>query len=197
MKSELTRELSKVKDFENPRISLEQYITPSWLAADLLHTAKMQGDLDGKIIDLGTGTGMFAIGAALLGAEVTAVEKDPDALEIAEENAEKLGVKEEINFVEKDVGETNGGYDAVFMNPPFSQHSEEGLKFWEKASEIADKVYSVSPSTGREGIKSFIASSSHRVVELEEFEIELPATYGFHTQESRKTSVDLIITEAR
>jgi putative methylase len=195
MKTELKKFLSKVEDFEDPRISLEQYVTPPALAADLIHSAEMQGDLDGKIIDLGTGTGIFAIGAALLGAEVTAVEKDGEALEIAKKNAEKIGVADRIDFVEKDVREVKGDFDTVLMNPPFSQHSDEGMDFWAKATAIGEKVYAVSPSTGREGIKSFIASSSHRVVELEEFKINLPATYGFHTQENRETSVDLIITE--
>ena len=197
MKSELKRKLSQVKDFENPRISLEQYVTPPALAADLIFTAYMNQDLEGEVLDLGTGTGIFAIGVALLGGKVTAVEKDPDALEIAKENAEELGVSENIDFVEKDVREVKGEYQAVLMNPPFSQHSDEGLEFWAKATALGEKVYSVSPSTGREGIKSFIASSNHRVVELEEFKIDLPATYGFHTQESRETSVDLIITEVK
>ncbi len=194
MKTELKKKLSKVKDFENPRISLEQYQTPPALATDLLHAAEMQGDLE-EVIDLGTGTGIFAIGAALAGTEVTAVEKDSKALKTAKENAEKLGVAEKIEFIQKDVREVSGSWKTVFMNPPFSQHSEEGSRFWVKATAIGEKVYSVSPSTGREGIKSLIKSSNHRVVELEEFKINLPATYGFHTQENRETSVDLIITE--
>lgn len=196
MKTDLKRKLSQVRDFEDPRISLEQYVTPPALAADLVFTAYMNQDLEGKVLDLGTGTGIFAIGAALTGAEVTAVEKDADALEIAKENAEEIGVSGKIEFVEKDVREVTGDFDTVLMNPPFSQHSEEGLKFWAKATELADKVYAVSPGTGREGIKSFIESSRHRVAELETFTVELPATYGFHTQEGRDTKVDLIITEA-
>jgi putative methylase len=195
MKTELKKFLSKVKDFEEPKISLEQYLTPPALAADLVHSAEMQGDLDGKIIDLGTGTGIFAIGVALLGSEITAVEKDREALDIARRNAERIGVADKIDFVKKDVREVSGEYKTVLMNPPFSQHSDEGLEFWKKATEIGDKVYAVSPSTGREGIKSFIASYDHRVVELEEFKINLPATFGFHTQKNRETSVDLIITE--
>ena len=196
MKSDLKRKLSQVKDFENPRISLEQYVTPPALAADLVFTAYMNQDLEREVLDLGTGTGIFAIGAALTGAEVEGVEKDAEALEIARKNAEDIGVADKIDFVEKDVREVTGSFDTVLMNPPFSQHSEEGLKFWAKAVSLADKVYAVSPSTGREGIKSFIASSNHRVVELEDFKVDLPATYGFHTQESRETSIDLIITEA-
>lgn len=195
MKTELKKKLSQVKGFENPRISLEQYVTPPALAADLLHAAEMQGDLE-EVIDLGTGTGIFAIGAAILEADVTAVEKDEEALKLAKKNAEELGVEEEIEFVNKDIREVTGQWETVFMNPPFSQHTDLGMDFWAKATAVGEKVYAVSPATGREGIKSFIDSSNHRIVELENFTVDLPATYGFHTQESRETSIDLIITEA-
>ena len=195
MKSKLKEYMSKVEGFENPKISMEQYVTPPDLAADLVFTAYMQNDLEGKTVDLGTGTGILAIGVALLGEKVKAVEKDEEALNIAKENAEKLGVSELIDFVHKDVENFSEACDTVLMNPPFSQHTEEGLKFWSKACEISERVYSISPSTGREGIKSFINSSNHRVIDQSEFRIDLPATYGFHTEESRETLVDLIITE--
>lgn len=195
MKSELRRKLSTLKGFSNPKISLEQYVTPPDLASDLVFTAYMQGDLEGEVVDLGTGTGILAIGVALTGSDVKAVEKDEDALEIAKNNAKSVGVFEKINFIQEDAEEFSGSFDTVLMNPPFSQHSEEGLKFWDKACSISNRVYSISPATGREGIKSFIKSSNHRVIEQSEFRIDLPATYGFHTEESRETLVDLIITE--
>ena len=196
MKAQLKRKLSQVEDFDDPKISMEQYVTPAHLATDLVFTAYMQEDLEGEVVDLGTGTGMLAVGAALLGAEVTAVEKDEEALKVAKENAEKLGVSEKIDFVLSDVREFREACDTVLMNPPFSQHSEEGLEFWESATTVGRKVYGISPASSREGIKSFIESSNHRVVEQLEFRIDLPATYGFHTQESRETLVDIIITEA-
>ena len=90
MKNELRRILSQIKDFEDPKIKLEQYITPPALAADLIYTAYMQQDIIGKkVVDLGGGTGILAIGAAKIGGEVTAVEKDADAVKLARENAEK------------------------------------------------------------------------------------------------------------
>ncbi|WP_414838148.1 METTL5 family protein [Candidatus Nanosalina sp. VS9-1] len=197
MKAQLKRKLSQVEDFEDPKISMEQYVTPPHLAADLVFTAHMQGDLEGKVVDLGTGTGILAIGAALMGSKVIAVEKDEEALKIARENAKNLGVSEEIEFVHSGVEEFSEACNTVLMNPPFSQHSEEGLKFWEAATMISEKVYGISPESSREGIKSFIESSRHRVVEQLEYQIDLPATYGFHTKESRETLVDLIITEKR
>ena len=194
MKNDLKRVLSKVSDFEDPRIKLEQYITPPALAADLVFTAYMQGDIEGrKIADLGTGTGILGVGASKLDGEVTAVEKDDSALESAEENAESLNAK--IDFVSSDVKDFEGVFDTVVMNPPFSVHSDIGLSFWEKALEISENVYGISPRGARDDIKSLVRSSNHRIVGVQEYDIGLPPSYGFHTEESRETPVDLIITE--
>jgi len=196
MKSDLKRVLSKVSDFEDPRIKLEQYITPPALAADLVFTAYMQGDIEDKeVVDLGTGTGILGIGAAKLDGEVTAVEKDENALEAAKENAETLNA--EISFVESDVEDFDIEVDTVLMNPPFSVHSDIGLSFWEKALELGDSVYGISPRGARDSIKSLVRSSNHRIVGVQEYDIGLPPSYGFHTEESRETPVDLIITEEK
>ncbi|MFB6193108.1 MAG: METTL5 family protein [Candidatus Nanohaloarchaea archaeon] len=193
MKTELKKQLSKISDFENPRISLEQYRTPPALAADLLHTAYMQEDIEGlKVADLGAGTGMLSLGAALLGAEVLAVEKEDEAVRILEENAKDLGL--EVEIVQEDIEEFDQDVDTVLMNPPFSQHSDIGLKFWEKALEHGDAVYGISPRGLRERIKDFVGNSSHEVLAVEEFSISLPPSYGFHTEESHETEIDLIIT---
>ncbi|WEL23186.1 METTL5 family protein [Candidatus Nanohalovita haloferacivicina] len=196
MKTELKKELSKISDFENPRISLEQYRTPPALAADLLHTAYMQGDIEGqKVADLGAGTGMLSIGAALLGAEVTAVEKEDDAVRLLHENLEKMNI--DIEVIQQDIEDFELDVDTVLMNPPFSHHSDIGLKFWEKALEHSNAVYGISPRGMRERIKDFAGKSSHEVLAVEEFSISLPPSYGFHTEESHETEIDLIITRRK
>ena len=196
MKSELRKILSKVSDFEDPRIKLEQYITPPALAADLVYTAYMQGDIEGKrVVDLGTGTGILGIGAAKIGGEVTAVEKDKVALKSARENAEELNA--EIEFIEKDIENFNEKTNTVIMNPPFSVHLEIELSFWVKAIELGDAVYGISPRGARDSIKSLVRSSNHKLEGLQEYDIVLPASYGFHTEEGRETPVDLIITRRK
>lgn len=198
MKTEIAIELSKLEGFENPKISLEQYMTPPELAADILHNAYMQGDLEGKeILDLGTGTGIFAVGAALLDANVTAVEKDKDALDIARKNAESADVSNLIEFIESDISEIGGEYDTALMNPPFSVHSDEGMKFLEKALNSADKVYSVIYGGKKDSIKKFVRESSHKLLTWEDYEISLPATYGFHTEESQEIEVGVLITSKK
>jgi len=195
MKNHLRQKLTKVEDFDNPKVSLEQYITPPGLAADLIFFAYMNQDLGGKIVDLGTGTGMLAVGVALTGSKVEAVDKDEKALSTARKNAEEIGVSDKINFKQKEVSKVSEEFNTVLMNPPFSQHSNEGISFWATATSVSARVYSVSPTSNRGGIKKFLQNTNHRVVDLEKFEIELPSTYGFHTKEGHKTEVDLILTE--
>jgi putative methylase len=196
VKTELKKKLSRVEEFEEPRISLEQYITPAALAADTVHTAYMQQDIEGlTVADLGAGTGILAIGAALAGAEkVKAYDTDEKALEQAKDNAEKLGVKEFIDFEAYDIEEVEKEADTVLMNPPFSVHSGVGLSFWGKACDISGKVYGISPRGAREPIKDFVGNSNHEILGVEAYSIGLPPSYGFHTEESRETHIDLIIT---
>ncbi|PSG98990.1 MAG: hypothetical protein BRC29_02570 [Nanohaloarchaea archaeon SW_7_43_1] len=197
-KSKIAIELSKLKGFRNPKISLEQYMTPPELAADILHNAYMQDDVEGKeVLDLGTGTGILAIGAALLGADVTAVEKDEEALEIAKENAGKAEVKEFIDFQKRDISEIREKHDTVLMNPPFSVHSDEGMTFLEKAFFSGRKVYSVIYNGKDRSIKDFIEESPHELLNWENYEISLPATYGFHIEESKDVKVGVFITSEK
>lgn len=64
-------ELEDFGTFENPKIELEQYTTSSHIAACILHTAQfVYDDIENKTIaDLGCGSGILCIGAALLDAK--------------------------------------------------------------------------------------------------------------------------------
>ena len=54
-----------------------------------------------KVIDVGTGSGILAIGAALLGAsEVLAIDIDPDAVKVARENIRHNGLEGKIRAVQ-------------------------------------------------------------------------------------------------
>jgi putative methylase len=105
---------------------------------------------------------------------------------------EKLDVY--IEFVESDVCDFEEEADTVVMNPPFSVHSDTGLEFVGKAVELADDVYMIANRGSREAIKDFVRNSSHEIKAVQEYTIALPATYGFHTEGSRETPVDFIIT---
>lgn len=64
------------------------------LLEDALHGAE-------RVIDVGTGSGILAIGAALLGAkEVTAIDIDPMAVKVARENIEHNGLQDKVTALE-------------------------------------------------------------------------------------------------
>ena len=92
-KRDLEMRLQSVRGFEDPDPALEQYMTPAVIASDILFTAYSNGDIAGmKVLDLGCGTGMFSIGAWMLGAGmVVGYDVSENALKVAGENAEALG----------------------------------------------------------------------------------------------------------
>ncbi len=56
-----------------------------------------------RVLDLGSGSGILTIAAALLGARVaTGVETDPDAIPVATRNADRNRVTDRVAFVEGD-----------------------------------------------------------------------------------------------
>lgn len=195
MKSDLSIELSKLEGFREPKISLEQYMTPPELAADIIHSAYMNGDIEGKnVLDLGTGTGILGIGAALAGAKkVLALEKDKDAIKIAEENIDSSNMKEVIELLHADIEDFNKDFDTVVMNPPFSTHSDTGTIFVSKALKSADSVYAIGHPGLEEEFRRESRKTGHEVHASEEYTISLPATYGFHTQDSRETEVRVVV----
>ncbi|MFB6209518.1 MAG: METTL5 family protein [Candidatus Nanohaloarchaea archaeon] len=195
MKSKLVKLLSGLEDFQDPKASLEQYMTPPELAADILHSAEMQEDVGAgkKVVDLGSGTGIFAIGAALLGSEVVAVEKDEEALETAEKNAGKLEVRDRIEFRHEEVAELKGDFDTCLMNPPFSVHSEEEIKFFEKALEVSSVIYSIVYEERLSEVRDRVERSDFSIVEQQSYSIELPPTHGFHTEEAHEAELCVIV----
>jgi len=53
-KSRIAIELSKIKGYVNPKIKLEQYVTDSEFAAEILWNAYLDGNIENKsIADLG------------------------------------------------------------------------------------------------------------------------------------------------
>ncbi|MDQ7006849.1 MAG: 50S ribosomal protein L11 methyltransferase [Acidobacteriota bacterium] len=76
-------------------------------------------DLDGcRVLDLGTGSAVLAIAAALRGAEVLALDNDPSVLEVAEENVALNGVAERVRVVAGSWGRADGEgpFDLVVAN---------------------------------------------------------------------------------
>ena len=84
---------------------------------------------NGRIIDVGTGSGCIAIAVAkeLPSAEIHATDVSPDALEIAEANAARHQLDQRVHFHDTDLldGVEPGSFDIVVSNPPYVGESEE------------------------------------------------------------------------
>jgi release factor glutamine methyltransferase len=77
-----------------------------------------------RVLDLGTGTGAIALALAdeHPGARVTAVDRSPDAVELARENAERLGLDVDVRAGGFEVA--GEGWDLVVSNPPYVRPEE-------------------------------------------------------------------------
>ncbi len=191
-KKDLEMTLQKVKPFQDPKADLEQYVTPATIAADLLFSAYVQGDIvDRKVLDLGCGTGMLAIGAWLLGAkEVVGVDIDAKALLVAEENAHALHA--EVGFVHMNVQEFQGKVDTVVMNPPFgAQRRNADRPFLEKALESASVIYSLHLAETQEFVESLIRSNRATGEVQKRYKFEIPHTFAFHKKAKKDVEVIL------
>jgi len=85
------------------------------MCLELVERLTRQGD---KVLDIGTGTGILAIAAALMGAEgVLAIDMDPVAVRVARENARVNGVDSVVSVREGDLlSEVPAKYDLIVAN---------------------------------------------------------------------------------
>jgi release factor glutamine methyltransferase len=99
-----------------------------------------------EILDVGTGSGAIAL--ALLdehpGARVTAIDTSEGALEVAAENARRLGLKPRLVLHDLEDGLPGGPYDLVVANPPYVTPEElDGLapevRDWEPRAALLDR----------------------------------------------------------
>ncbi|NBV79401.1 MAG: peptide chain release factor N(5)-glutamine methyltransferase, partial [Verrucomicrobia bacterium] len=80
-----------------------------------------------RVLDLGTGSGAIALALA---AErpawvVEAVDRSPEALALARENAERCGLSARVAFAESDwFGAVTDAYDLIVSNPPYLTDAE-------------------------------------------------------------------------
>ena len=181
--------LSMLRKTANRNAALEQYQTPPDVAARLLYRALSDGCLEGKVVaDLGSGNGIFAVGAALLGAsKVYGIESDPSAVEVARENS--LGVAGDIEFVNCDVSEFHAMVDTVIMNPPFgSQRRNADVPFIDKALEISKDFYILLNYKAGDFLERIIEKKGE-VAWDENVEIPLGHSYDFHRKEIKMIGV--------
>ena len=106
----------------------------------------LEGIDEPRVLDLGTGSGAIALAIAdeHSAARVTGVDRSPDALALARENAERLGLSVELREGGAEVAEE--GWDLVVSNPPYV---------------AADDLESLQPEVRREPVEALVDEGLH------------------------------------
>jgi len=193
-KKRLEMKLQELKSYSS-KAELEQYNTPADIAADVLCLAYSLGDIQGKkVVELGCGNGIFAIGAKLLGAKkVVGVDLDSNALDVAEENIKRIGI--EVEFINSNVSDFFERCDTVVQNPPFGAqkaHKHADMLFIRKAFEIAHVVYSLHLLKTREFVTKNIGLCKAKVALTKSYKLPIAHTYPFHKKEIKSFDVIMV-----
>lgn len=183
-KKHLEMILENVPKHPNPKVDLEQYSTPATIAADLVWNAYGLGDIDGmSVLDIGCGTGIFAIASSLMGARYSlGVDIDDESIALAK--ITQNGISDEhdidvanINFIVGDINSFNSindllnnssninpddnsiplnKFDTLIQNPPFGSQ--------EKGSRHADRKFMEFAVGSAEVIYSFHMKNTEEFV---------------------------------
>ena len=191
-KRQLEIRLAKLKILEKPSLRLEQYPVSPKTASELLYMAGFEhDDLRGRIIDLGTGTGRLAIGAALMGSgQVVGVDVDPKVLKMARENSRTAGVG--VEWIQSAIDRFEGSYDTVIMNPPYgSRIAHADIAFLDKAFKLAPVTYTIHKSSTRDFLTAYVKRSERKIDQIRSMKMGVPRLFTFHTRKSKDVEVDL------
>ena len=120
-----------------------------------------------NIVDVGTGSGVIALSLAskFPEAQIVAVDVSEEALSLARENAERLGLSERVQFLQSDLLEAvDGKFDLIVANLPYIAaqdrhtlsrevlHDPEGALFaGEHGVELLRKLIEQAPARFRPG----------------------------------------------
>lgn len=178
--------LSTLKNFEQPSLELEQYATPSSIAAEWIWAMALKREVAGKImVDAACGPGILGIGLLLMGAtKIFFIDKDEKAITICIENYERIQKEYEIGsaeFIIHDISLFDGEVDIVVQNPPFGTKEEHADKrFLEKAFSVAPVVYSMHKWSTKKFVEAISNDYGFTITEMWRFEFPIKAAFKFH-----------------
>jgi len=196
----LARRLGVVQDFQDPTPELEQYATSPEVAASLVHVADQRGDLTAgtdhdddagtTVLDLGTGTGMLALAAALRGPRrVVGVDVDSAPLRTARENAARIGATVDVAWVVGDATDlplSVPGRVVVLSNPPFgaqdgNEHADRA--FLDQIRAVADVSYTVHNAGSEAFVRAYADDHDATVTDAFAVELDVDNQFAFHDQD--------------
>ena len=176
--------LERIPKHPNPKVGLEQYSTPATIAADLIWNAYGLGDInDMNILDLGCGTGIFAIASSLMGASYSlGVDIDEESVDLAKITKNDIFQEHDIdnanaNFIVGDINSFNSisdllnesshekmdnnamslnRFDTLIQNPPFGSQ--------EKGKRHADRKFMEFAVSSADVIYSFHMKNTEQFV---------------------------------
>lgn len=195
-KKDLEIKLERVKSFENPSAVLEQYSTPAVIASDILFSAYANGDiLDKSVNDLGCGTGIFAIGAKILNADIVrGYDISSSAISSAIDNAKMLGTN--IEFITCDVLDVGDKADTTFMNPPFGcQNKYADRPFLDVAIKLSKSIYSIHMANTKDFLIPYVESFGREIIACTTYKYNIPHTFSFHTRHIKM--IDIVAVNIR
>ena len=157
----------------------------------------MNGDIEGmRICDLGSGTGVLAIGAALLGAEsVVGIEIDEKAVGTARANADLL--EADVEFVVADANDLSlpdkvGPCDTAIMNPPFgAQRAHADRPFIDLAFRLAPVTYGIFNAGSTPFVESYTKGRG-KITDRVGGSFPIKRTFAFHTKEVQEIEVEIL-----
>jgi len=195
MKKNLAIFLESLDLFPSPKLRLEQYPTPSSLAAEIAVTASIADRSAEIFLDLGCGTGILTIAMSMVGFHTIGIDIDREAIEVAIRNAKKAKVS--ADFVLQDVRHVSVKKPVgVVMNPPFGIKKRHADRiFLEKALEIGEVVYSIHSAGSEEFVRNMADKSGFEVTHIWKYRIPLKKTYTFHQKPYKLIPVEVFRME--
>jgi len=185
-KKDLEVQLSKLKSFESPSLELEQYPTPSNIAAEWIWNMALKGEAAGReILDAGCGPGILGIGLLLMGArKVYFLDLDEKIMLVCMENYNQIKEEYEVGeaeFIIGDVSIFDHEPEIIVQNPPFGTKSEHAdKKFLEKAFSISRIVYSMHKWSTKSFVEAISKDFKFRITDLWRYEFPIKAKFEFH-----------------
>ncbi len=192
-KKEIEIKLSMLKTFNNPSKRLEQYTTPSSIAADILWNAYMLKDIENKTIcDICAGTGILGIGALMLKAKkVFFIEIDEKAIEILKENINNKN----IEIIKGDARKVRVNCDTALINPPFgTSHKGIDIEIIKNNNHIPI-IYSFHLSPTINAVKRKMIELNREITHEYGYRFLIRNTMRHHTKSKHYTEIRVLRTK--